>query len=164
MISLDRAKEVLEYDCHSGLLKWLKSPCSWISAGDTAGSLHKQTGYIYVVVDQRKYKAHRLAWLLHHGVWPDDAIDHIDGNRQNNRIDNLRAATYAQNQQNRTLDIRNKSGYTGVSWDKGHQKWIAKICFQRKQRTLGVFANVEDAAKAYANAKAELHTFNPINR
>lgn len=164
MLTYERAKELLEYDPKSGILTWLKSPCNWIKNGEIAGSLHKQTGYNYIVIDQKKYKVHRIAWLLHHGEWPKDAIDHIDGNRSNNRLDNLREATYTQNQQNRSLDARNKSGYTGVSWDKGHQKWIAKICFKRRQRTIGVFSNVEDAAKAYATAKAELHTFNPISR
>jgi hypothetical protein len=77
---------------------------------------------------------------------------------------NLRLTTYSENQQNRKRDSRNKSGRTGVSWDKGTQKWRAKICLNRKQTHLGVFDTIEEAAAAYAAAKAQFHPFQPVAR
>ena len=154
----------LAYDPESGVIRWINSPAGWIEGGAEAGSIHKASGYRHIGLGGKKYRAHRLAWLLHHRQWPTAEIDHINGDRLDNRMANLRLATYAQNQQNRSRDKRNKSGFTGVSWDRGTQKWRAKICIDRRQVHLGVFDTAEEAAAAYAAAKAELHTFQPVAR
>lgn len=164
MLTFERAASLLSYSPETGQIIWIDSPAKWIPSETEAGSIHRATGYRHVAVGQTKYRAHRLAWLLHHGEWPKRHIDHINGDRLDNRLVNLRLATVAENMQNRALDKRSKSGLTGVSWDKGTQKWRAKICIDRKQIHLGVFDSPELAAAAYAAAKLKHHAFQPIRR
>lgn len=97
--------------------------------------------------------AHRLAWLYVTGVWPEHQIDHIDGDGLNNRWDNLREVTNQENQQNRKRMSRNTSGVIGVSFDKGMQKWSARIKAAGKYQYLGCYDKLEDAAKARKDAE-----------
>ncbi|WP_081275724.1 HNH endonuclease [Stenotrophomonas maltophilia] len=161
---LEQVKRALDYDPGTGVFTWLLAPAPWIGIGDVAGSLHKRTGYRYITVARKKYKAHRLAWFISTGCMPPVAIDHINGNRDDNRLSNLRLATYAQNQQNRGIDRRNTSGFPGVSWDAKLGKWRAKICVNRKQIHIGSFATPEEAGEAYRLAKQKHHTYNPMQR
>lgn len=161
---LQIAQETLSYDPENGEFRWIRPQAAWIAKGDIAGSLHKRTGYRYIGIAGKKYKAHRIAWLMVYGEMPRFGIDHINGVRHDNRLVNLRLATYAENQQNRKLDVRNKSGYTGVFWSKELGRWRARICVNRKVSNLGVFDSPEQAHQAYVQAKAKLHTFNPTLR
>lgn len=161
---LEIAQETLSYDAETGDFRWTRPQAVWIAAGDIAGSLHKHTGYRYIGIAGKKHKAHRLAWLMTYGELPPSGVDHINGVRHDNRLVNLRLATYAENQQNRKLDVRNKSGYTGVFWSKELKRWRARICVNRKITNLGVFDTPELAHDAYVVAKAKLHTFNPTLR
>lgn len=102
-------------------------------------------GYIILIINQRQYKAHRIAWLLHYGEWPQDEIDHIDGNVGNNTLSNLRAVNRAKNAINRKLNKNNTSGYRGVSWYKKHQKWRALIAIDGKWVNLGYYKNLDEA-------------------
>ncbi len=102
-------------------------------------------------------KAHRVAWSLATGNMPPDHIDHIDGDKLNNKFSNLRACTPAENQRNRGRFKSNKSGFKGVSWMKRPAKWQAQICVDRKVKHLGLFENKVDAARAYDIAAIELH-------
>lgn len=147
-----------------GTLEWKISPTPWLKIGSDAGTLHASTGYVYVTLNGKKYKAHRVAWLLYHGQWPVGSVDHIDGDRTNNRKGNIREATCAQNQQNRGVDKRNVSGFTGVSWAASLGKWRARICIDYRYVSVGCYGTPEEAAAAYAKAKSELHTFQPIAR
>lgn len=99
-----------------------------------------------------------------YGAWPDGEIDHINGDRKDNRLENLRLATSSENKQNIGLKSNNRSGFTGVSWFAAAKKWRADITIAGKMRHLGRFDTPEAAAEAYAKAKAELHTFNPVAR
>lgn len=113
-------------------------------------------GYIIMAIDGVKYKAHRLAWLYFYGDWPKGDIDHIDGDRSNNAIENLREASRSQNLANQGKNRRGTSKYKGVCFDKNRGKWSAHISFQRKHLALGRFETEEMAAKAYADKAVEL--------
>jgi hypothetical protein len=107
-------------------------------------------------------RAHHVVWALATGAWPSDQIDHKNGNRADNRLENLREASSAENSQNQARLARNTSGFPGVNWDK--QKWVAKICVGGQQKYLGRFSDFDDACHAYLSAKAILHPFAPTVR
>lgn len=159
MFTQSHLKELLHYDPETGVFTWAVSR-SGVRIGDVAGCL-KRNGYRYIGVDGRDYLAHRLAWLYMTGLWPADQIDHINGVKDDNRLVNLREATHLQNHQNRALDVKNTSGFLGVSWHRVTEKWRAYISVGGQQKHLGLFTRPEDAYAAHLTAKAELHTFNP---
>lgn len=106
------------------------------------------------------YQAHRLAWLLHYGEWPKGVVDHKDGDPGNNRIENLRDCTHAQNIANQRRRTDNKSGVKGVYWDASRKKWHAQIVKEvgtSKSRSLGRFNTIEEAAAAYAKAANDMY-------
>jgi len=125
---------------------------------DKAGYLHP-SGYLLVSINCQKYPVHRIIWCYHFGSIPSKLeIDHIDGNKKNNMIENLRLATHSQNKSNNKRAQRNsKSNILGVSWCKISSKWRATIQINSKQKHLGVFANQEDAVAA--RRAAELQYF-----
>jgi hypothetical protein len=112
-----------------------------------AGSVNGE-GYLLIKLQRRSYKAHRLAWLYVCGVWPEDQLDHINRNRSDNRISNLREVTNKQNLQNAGKYSHNTSGHSGVSWHKQRSKWVAQIKHNHKVIHLGYFTNIEDAIAA----------------
>jgi hypothetical protein len=97
--------------------------------------------------------AHRIAWLLYYGKWPKDQIDHINGDKSDNRIVNLREATNSQNGKNLKLSINNKTGVTGVAFDRQTQKWRAYIRVNFKMINLGRYMDFEDAVIARKSAE-----------
>jgi hypothetical protein len=101
--------------------------------------------------------AHRLAWLWVHGRWPGCEIDHINSDGLDNRIQNLREATHAQNQRNQSKRSDNTSGLKGVSWHKRGKKWKAQICHMGKWHALGLYDCSEEAHKAYVAAAHRFH-------
>jgi len=125
--------------------------------GDIAGVV-SPFGYRLVSVKHVNILAHRLAWFLHYGKWPDGKLDHKDRNRDNNRIKNLRLARKG-NQQNRSVSKCNTSGHTGVSFHKASGKWRAFIYVEEKQKSLGYHTTQEDAVAAYAEGKKKFHKF-----
>jgi hypothetical protein len=99
-----------------------------------------------------------VAWLLYYGEWPRHDIDHIDMNKLNNKIDNLRECSgKIVNSHNAPLPLNNTSGYHGVTLHKKTGKWMAQIKINRKNTYIGLFAKPEDAHNAYCSAKAVLH-------
>ena len=114
-------------------------------------------GYIVGRFFYKAYKEHRLIWLYHYGVWPDNQLDHINGIRDDNRIENLREATNQQNMFNRKSVKSSTSQYKGVSWNKQLKKWSANYKINSEQIRLGVFSDEIDAANAYDKATVELH-------
>jgi hypothetical protein len=113
-----------------------------------------EKGYLRGSVNGKSYKAHRLIFLYYHGYMPLQ-IDHIDGNPANNKIENLREATSAQNNQNRK--VTSSSGIKGVVWHKQSKKWIASICVNRKSIHLGSFLSIEEAALVANRARQSAH-------
>ncbi|WBK39697.1 HNH endonuclease [Xanthomonas phage L522] len=131
--------------------------------GTVAGSVNK-LGYLMLSFDGLLCLAHRVAWLVVHGKWPDDQLDHVDGDRTNNMLSNLRECSHAENLQNRGRHSNNRSGVIGVCRFKPTGEWQAYICANGKQIHLGYFATIEEAAAARAAAKEKYHQFNPIDR
>jgi hypothetical protein len=154
-MTLDKLKTILEYDKDTGNFTWkpLKSNGRW--ANTVAGSVQKD-GYIRIHIDEKIYPAHRLAWLYEYGEFPITNIDHIDHVKTNNKISNLRLADYAENQKNRSIDLRNSSGTTGVTFVKRSNKWQAQIGINKTVKYLGSFKNIYDSINARKTAEIEL--------
>jgi len=127
-----------------GTAYWTKSPGGGVRVGAQAGTAH-QEGYINVKYRGRAVKLHRVIFLAHHGYLPEQ-VDHIDGDRANNRIGNLRAATNAQNSRNGCLRSTNASGVKNVSWYKDRQKWRVQLRVNGRNAFFGFFDTLEEAA------------------
>lgn len=156
--SVERLRELLEYDPETGELRWKVRRSNQLQAGDEAGSINGD-GYRIVKVDRYNALVHRVAWALQTGEWPPDnaQIDHKDMDRSNNRWDNLRMASQSHNQWNRTAYRNNTSGYKGVYYFKNRRKWLSKIQRHGKEHFLGYFDTPEEAHAAYCKAANDLH-------
>lgn len=124
----------------------------WRATGKPAGGMHNR-GYITIGIDGQKYLAHRLAWLLAFGREPEHTIDHIDGDRTNNRLANLRDVTHRVNSRNLSAFRNNTSGVVGVHWDSKTKRWKAQIS-TGPRRGLGSFVTFEEAVAARLRAEA----------
>lgn len=114
-------------------------------------------GYIAVCIDGANYTAHRVAWALATGAWPNGVIDHINGNRADNRICNLRDVGQTENMQNvHAPKSNNKLGFRGVSLHRRSNKFAARVMHNGKYISLGLYQTPEEASAAYQRAKAEL--------
>ena len=163
MLTVERLREILDYDPESGAFAWKISTSNRAPVGSSAGTDHGN-GYRVIAIDRCTHYAHHLAWLFIYGEYPNQEMDHIDGNRANNKISNLRHGTHAQNMQNLSLRATNKSGMTGVSWLKNYGKWEAYITVNYKKINLGYYDDLQEAGAAYLNAKQDLHRFQPVPR
>ncbi len=148
-LTAERLREVLDYSPDTGIFKWrVRLPHSRATAGSSAGTIN-QDGYRQIAIDNKCYVAHRLAWLYVYGHWFAGGLDHIDCDRSNNRLKNLRAATPSQNRANSRLRRNSKSGLKGVSFNYG---WRAFITINGIQHRLGRFSTPEEAHAAYCAA------------
>lgn len=159
MLTAERARQVVSYDPTTGVMTWTESKNWRRKVGGIAGTKSNQHGRTYVVVsvDSKSYRAHRLAWLLVHGRWPNGDIDHKNGDTLDNRLENLRECTRAENLWNMKRPDRNNSGVKGVHWDRRDQRWVATITVRGTVHCLGYFRDKADAASARAKAATELH-------
>ena len=165
MLTQQRLKELLNYDPLTGEFTRAITTgyrgCK--KAGTQVGTISR--GYCYLTIDNKIYAAHRAAWLYVYGILPTKNIDHIDGDASNNKIDNLRECNQSQNMQNIGKPSNNTSGYLGVCYVQGKSKpWKAQIILNRKNHHLGYYETPQEAHQAYLDAKARLHTFNPVPR
>lgn len=167
-------RQLLRYEPETGKLFWLaRSPkwfpsghrtqdgnaANWNSkyAGREAFTADNGHGYLQGRVFAKSLLAHRVIWAMSTGAWPLAEIDHADNDPKNNRLSNLREATRAENEANKPIAARNKSGLRGVCFDPIRQKWVAQIGVNRRTIPLGRFSSADEAAAAYAKASAELH-------
>ena len=160
----DLIKELLVYDEHTGRFTWRINVGTRGRIGSVAGS--KDTiGYTGIGLNGNRYLAHRLAWVYMYGEIPEGLqVDHINGDREDNRLVNLRLATPMQQTQNVTKYKNNTSGYVGVHWDKSNNKWVSRVWVNYIMHYLGLFDSIEEAIDARVKAKNRLHTFNPVQR
>jgi hypothetical protein len=146
-LSGTRLEVLLTYNPDTGLFHW-RGGHKRVLPGQIAGSPDKD-GYILICVDQKMYKAHRLAWLWMTGEWPKNEIDHIDNVPANNRFVNLREATRQQNARNMPRHRDNKIGLKGVYKNKRGTRFIARATVNRKPVHLGCYSSKDDAHAAY---------------
>lgn len=157
-LTLQRLKEVLSYNRRSGIFRWKLKLSRRNHVGDRAGYVDTN-GYRIIQIDGWHYKAARLAWLYCNGRWPDPTADHRDLDRDNNRIRNLREATYSQNNMNVGILPTNTSGFKGVSRGSLNRSkpFRAQIRTEVGRKFLGWFATAEDAGAAYRAEAAKHH-------
>lgn len=125
--------------------------------GKIAGSVCKYQGYVTISILGKRYKAHRLAWYYEYGEMPKHKqIDHINHNRSDNRISNLRLVTHKENSLNQKKPKNNTSGQIGVYWNKKECQWMSRIMIDGKRKYLGLFDEFEEAVYAYEEAKKSL--------
>ena len=159
MITQDELLKLLDYNPDTGVFTWKVSTSNRVNVGDIVMSHHNK-GYIRISINYIRYLAHRLAWLYVYGYIPFDQIDHIDGNKKNNAIANLREATAKENKQNiRKPQANNASGFLGVYFDTHRGKFMAAIRINCNSKNLGRFNTAEEAYAAYIKAKREIHKF-----
>ena len=146
MITQDRLKEVLTYDPDTGIFTSNKSSkyCNK-SFGDRVGTVHKTKGYRYLTIDRKTYREQRMAFLYMTGALPTGQVDHINQIKDDNRWSNLRDVSSAENCWNRPKYANNRSGYTGVVWNKKCNKWQVLCRSKGVQKFLGLFDDVHKA-------------------
>lgn len=160
---------LMRYEPETGKLFWLQRPRAFFKserewkrwntryAGKEAFTPNS-SGYLDGMIFRQMYRAHQVAWALHHGNWPEENIDHINGDRADNRIDNLRLASFKENARNTKLRRTNKSGCVGVL--PLRRRWRAYIYAENEQRHIGVFDTYEEAVAARKEAEAR-YGFHP---
>ena len=146
MITQERLHEMFEY--RDGTL-YRKKSLGRSKTGDKAGFVTNK-GYIYINIDKKCIAAHRLIWVMQHGVFPE-LIDHIDGDRLNNCIENLRLADRFGNAQNKRMHKNNTSGVKGVYWKRDKNKWAAQITCNNQQKYFQE-SNLPNLAQLLANS------------
>lgn len=153
-MTLEEIKNILRYEPDTGNFFYV-SARGIKQIGDKAG-LASGNGYIRIEISGKRYLAHRLAWLFCNGKWPSNMIDHINCDRTDNRICNIREADKHQNQYNSKKHIDNKTGYKNVRLHRDG-KYEARISVKGKRIQLGSFKTAEEAALAYSKAVEKYH-------
>jgi hypothetical protein len=168
--------KLLRYDSSTGKIFWKKRPVEMFSDGGIGAAGNCKTwaarfagkeaftavdggGYKHGHIFARKYLAHRVIWAISYGDWPKDQIDHINHDRADNRLVNLREASQRENMQNTSMLCTNTRGVTGVHWCNQRSKWVAKIIVAGKSKHLGRFSVKAEAiaARKAANIKYCFH-------
>lgn len=151
---IEKLNTLFLYDPLTGIIRWRNSR-GRAPANSIAGSTRK-IGYISIRIDTILYLAHRLAWKMYHKVDPENHIDHKNGDKSDNRIENLRDVTNAENSHNiKTSYKNNESGYLGVSISG--KRFYTRIYVGGKNVPLGHFDTAEEAHNVYIEAKLKLH-------
>lgn len=158
-LTFEQVAKVLKYCPESGAFTRLTAASNQ-KVGSVAGSLNS-LGYVQIGVLGEVCLGHRLAIFMSTGAWPSGQVDHINRNRADNRLSNLRVVSAAENKQNCAQRRHNKSGVKGVHYCSRTKKWVAQIAHNKQREFLGRFATLELAAAAYSSAAAQVHKFNP---
>ena len=154
-ITQEYLKSILHYNPETGLFTWKVTLTNNAPFGSIAGC--PVQGYITIGINKKLYRAHRLAWLYMYGCFPIDILDHINRDRADNKISNLRLANKQQNAYNCQVHKNNTSGFRGVSWHKASNKWRATCSLQGKSYNLGVYITAEEASIVYEEFVKEHH-------
>lgn len=166
-LPLEFAKEALKYDSETGLIVWRERPIHHFKseraqksfnskfAGKPAGGLERH-GYVVIGLNDWVYKGHRIAWLITHGEMPQFELDHINGDRSDNRLCNLRHVEHGDNLRNCKRPKNNRSGHVGVIWHRGGRKWMAYVTARGERHHLGLHDTIEAAVSARSKAQREL--------
>jgi hypothetical protein len=152
-LSLEDVRSRFSYDPETGEITRIKGKTDFI--GKRAGSL-RPNGYRFVQIKRRFYAEHRLVWFYVHGCWPTNYIDHINRNRSDNRIENLRECTKQQNSSNKKQNRGSASGLVGVKYRSDRGKWRADITVGGKRHYLGLHSTKEAAFCAYELAARKM--------
>ena len=150
-LTQDLLNELFYYS--DGVLYWAVDGCNQVKSGSPAGWVDGK--YKRVEINRKVYLVHRIIYMMHHGYLPE-FVDHINGNPQDNRIVNLRAATRSENNRN-SAPKRCTSGVKGVSWVRANKKWKAQLCYEGKQHYLGLYDTLEEAAEVVRKAREQHH-------
>jgi HNH endonuclease len=162
-ISVELLRKLIRYDAASGELYWLPRTAELIGTGRNGAEIEAirfntkyadklalnyigNSGYKCGAVLGKFASAARVAWALTYGEWPPKFVDHINGNRADNRIENLRSVTAAENARNAKIYKTNSSGVVGVYWFDDRKKWGVSIRVNKKLKQLGFFSDIDEAA------------------
>jgi len=151
--STEKLHQFFEY--RDGAIYWKIMRSGMAKAGSQAGCVNGR-GYFVVGINLKKYFVHRIIWAMH-GNEPVAMLDHINGDTADNRIENLRAATYESNNCNARLSKRNTSGYKGVSWNSAVKKWMGTVQHEHKIYKTPAFDCRHKCAEAVKALRCELH-------
>lgn len=164
-------RQLLRYEPETGKLFWKSRPRRMFCEGHVGDSAHKRWNIRYAgkpaldclrrgirhgSVLGHSLSAHRVAWAIHMGRWPNHEIDHINGDASDNRIENLRDVTHGENLKNMGVRRDNSSGVTGVSFLSKSSRWAAQVSVNGITRSLGTFERIEDAISAREKANQQL--------
>ena len=155
MLTHERLLQVFDYNPDTGVFK-RKLKQTGVSQGAVSGSRNNE-GYLVTSVDSKIYKCHRLAWFYMVGKWPEGQIDHINGQKDDNRFQNLRDVSKVQNTQNQRRAQRSNKSTGVLGTYKVGSKFAARVSHNNKKVYLGLYATIEEAQAAYVAAKRLLH-------
>ena len=150
MLTAETVRKLLDYDPETGVFRWRVDASSRARKGMVAGWV--KGGYVMIKISGETYRAHRLAWLHVHSCWPPEHIDHANGNRADNRLANIRAATNSQNSANKSVQRNNDLGLKGVSFCKRSNRYRATISVKGRKSHLGYFKTPDEAHSSYCVA------------
>lgn len=181
--SPDQLRQLIDYDPATGKMVWKPRTPDMFEAGEPGvrvartpehkcanwnsklagkpalASVDARYGYLFGslrMVRITPFKAHRVAWAIYHGAWPEGHIDHINGCTSDNRIANLRDVTHAENMRNQKLRVDNTSGLPGISWFAQTSRWHVRVSGYNRSGHVGFFKSIDDAKAARDNARAGL--------
>lgn len=154
MIKKSRIDELIKYNQSTGELIWKAGYCRKVVAGSAAGCVAE--GYVMVRIDGENIRGHRLAWVCHYGSFPSGDIDHINGDRLDNRIINLRDVTSSENNKNKKIPKSNTSGFIGVYYYKPRKKWRVKVKSKGVDYHGGYFDDIYEANRVAIELRSSL--------
>ena len=161
MLTQERIHHLFTYDKEKGVL--VRNCTTGRALAGTSSFAKDRDGYHIVGIDGKLYRTHRVIWFYIYGKFPDGYLDHINRNRTDNKIENLRQVSKAQNRENIDVAVNSKSGVKGVWLHKQTKKWCASIGYKGKNIHLGSFKSIEEAYAAYKTAASIYHTMNAVS-
>lgn len=155
MITQEELQALLHYDADTGVFTWKQTKGPRAVKGDVAGTDFE--GYVRIKINSEKYLAHRLAWLYVYGYFSEDMLDHINQNKSDNRICNLREASRSENLFNKGKTKANTSGVKGASWDKRNKVYLARLSVNNRKIYLGRFKTISEAEAVLTANRQKYH-------